>query len=221
MRILKLFCVPLMVANWAMAEPAKSVDSAQVINDTYKDLCAFRASTEDRKEVEKQGGAPTYGEIEISSVKEVINYLKPKASDVFYDLGSGNGKVVVQFYLDTNIKKSVGIELSKDRHAQALTALNHLRKMGLVDKNRKLDLRYGNILKEDFSDATIIYMCSTCFSEDLMKALMEKMTKLAKGARVVTLKRFPYSEKLELITSLKLPMTWSPKGSWVYIYKVV
>ena len=45
---------------------------------------------------------------------------------VWYDLGSGVGKAVLQFALQHKIKRAVGIELARSRHDIAAAALDWL-----------------------------------------------------------------------------------------------
>lgn len=54
---------------------------------------------------------PTYGEVVPASVDSILRYVRPGKDDVFYDLGSGMGKVVFQAHLTTSVGKAVGVEL--------------------------------------------------------------------------------------------------------------
>src|SRR5207302_804459 len=88
------------------------------INALYRGLSGFISY----KPGEKEEGAKekvylTYGEILYPSVDSLIDYLEDLSSDdVFYDLGSGIGKVPLQFFLKTPVKKACGIEASKTRN---------------------------------------------------------------------------------------------------------
>ena len=62
----------------------------------------------------------TYGTIEPMGVRKVLDVVNIGPSDVFYDLGSGIGNVVVQVFKETNARKCVGIEIDANRHADAL-----------------------------------------------------------------------------------------------------
>lgn len=210
----------LMTTTSTRPLPLPHTKSESLISEIYKNLNAFKASSKDRKSVTEAGGAPTYGEILPSSVSHLISYLDIKQKDVFYDLGSGNGKVPFQFYLTTPIKKSVGVELSDYRHNQAMKAKLRAGKKGVLTPRRSLQYIHGDILKIDFSDATIVYLCSTCYTPEMMTVLQEKISHLRKGAKIITLKEFSENNKLRLIKELELPMTWS-KSTSVYIYEVV
>ena len=204
------------------------------IERLYQGITGFGINAQEEKSITQQGGAPTYGEITYESLKTLIDDLKLTDKDVFYDLGSGVGKVALQVFLGSPVKKSAGIELSPTRCNYAQQVKAKLQKPNLLDKakkklkdigvmskapERKLEFCNQNIVDADLSDATVIFMCSTCFSDDLMKKLDEKLSKLNKGLRILTLKKLPESSKLKLIKTYILPMTWS-SGSSVYLYEL-
>ncbi|MDR3646963.1 MAG: hypothetical protein P4L22_05490, partial [Candidatus Babeliales bacterium] len=73
----------------------------------------------------------------------------------------------------------------------------------------------------DISDATVIFMCSTCFPEELMNSLTKKLSSLKPGLKLLTLKDLtnPELHNFKLIKEYTLPMTWST-GSSVYLYEL-
>lgn len=194
-------------------------DARQKLDKIYEGISGFGISDKEVKFIKKSGGAATYGEIKFDSAQKLLDYLNPTKDDVFYDLGSGVGKFVLQTYLTTDVKKSMGIELSGTRYELAVKALNAGSQENLFDPSREVKFLNANIITADFSDATIVFLCSTCYSEDLMEKIAEKLTKLNPGTKIASLKEFKGEPKLKLMDTLKLPMTWS-EGSSVYIYTV-
>jgi precorrin-6B methylase 2 len=161
----------------------------------------------------------TYGEILPSSVTTIINLLKVKPNDVFYDLGSGSGKVVTQFFLQTKAKKNTGIELVPFRHNIAIQIKNKLQKT-FPDKfiSQQLQFINGDILTQDLTDATIIYMCSTCFSNELLQKITNKLNESNNLRTIITLKELPtLHKKLKNKQIIKTPCTWST-DTIAYIY---
>ncbi len=55
-----------------------------------------------------------YGEITKKGVKELSNYLN-NYKGVFYDIGCGNGRLLLHLSLISNFDKYVGVEISKTR----------------------------------------------------------------------------------------------------------
>jgi Histone methylation protein DOT1 len=81
----------------------------------YQNVSGFNIVGSECTMIENNGGAPTYGEITYDAAHKLLTELNLNKEDVFYDFRSGVGKMVVQAYLTTPIKKSVDIELSPTR----------------------------------------------------------------------------------------------------------
>lgn len=154
---------------------------------------------------------------------------------VFYDLGSGVGRMVLQVFLDyPEVRGSVGVELSRDRHAAALELRQRVLGDGvasctrtLVDGNKHVcrycDLRHGDILEADFSDATIIWLANSFMAESFLRTLCGKMATHAPHLQYVgvndalsewglTIPGF-YLER-----ELRIPMSWDSEWT-ACIYK--
>lgn len=199
-----------------------SINIKQLIEeDLYKNISGFNIDDSERKLVTDKGGSPVYGEIKYDSLQTVLNDLNIKSTDVFYDLGSGVGKATIQAYLNFPFKKAVGVELSPTRSNNAEKIKKQLEAKGLIKKNRKLEFHQGDIGEYNINDATVIYMCSTCYPTELMNKLAQNFSKLKPGLIVISLKSIPEYEKfgLKLVKEYSLPMTWS-EGSPVHVYKL-
>lgn len=196
----------------AINDPLKSH-----LDQLYDGISGFGISEQESKLICQQGGAPTYGEITYDSVKELIAKLNLTKEDVFYDLGSGVGKLVVQIFLGSPVKKSVGIELSEERYAKAQKVYATLERTKKIPEGRALQFCHDNILNADIHDATVVFMCSTCFSTELMQKLTEKLSTLKPALRILTLKPLPDNKWFELVKTESFPMTWS-SNSPIYFY---
>ena len=66
--------------------------------------------------------AGVYGELTQKGGDQIVKKFKKhfNKDTIFYDLGSGLGKTVLHYGLQYGIKKSVGIEYSKERHQAAI-----------------------------------------------------------------------------------------------------
>ena len=69
-----------------------------------------------------------YGEPCGYEVDRLIKELDITESDVFYDLGSGNGNVCATVLFGSACKKAVGIELSDTRHNEAIRIKGEIQK---------------------------------------------------------------------------------------------
>lgn len=192
----------------------------QYIQDLYEGVSGYGIPIEEREKIIGHGGEPTYGEITPEGVSELIAEFGIKQGDVFYDLGSGVGKVAVQIYLESPVKKSVGIELSKTRHDCGAAILKKLKQEGVLERGRQLSLVCDDILAREYKDATHIYTASLCFSDEFMEKLAEHLAHGKKGLVVASLRVLPEDYGFELIKVKLMPMTWSDDTP-VYFYRLV
>lgn len=103
-----------------------------------------------------------YGEIPPESAAQIASELgleRPGA--VFYDLGSGVGRMVLQVYLTTEAARAVGVEIAVPRHNIALRALQALQRPKLhtllstpIATDRKVEFLAKDATEIDMSDAT-------------------------------------------------------------------
>lgn len=201
---------------------SSKIAAHDVISEVYANVTGHQISAIESDLIKQKGGNPTYGEIKPESLTKLLQDLGITKHDVLYDLGSGTGKVVVQSCLEFPFKKVVGIELCQNRHEKAVHALEQLKQRGFIKKNHPIHFIQGDIVEKPCTDATVIFMCSTCFSDELMTKLAEKISQLKKGICVITLKRLPDPKKykLTLMREYRLAMSWStPEGSPVYVYE--
>ncbi len=201
------------------ATPTLHQTICKQLEKVYEGVSGFNIASEEKDHILSKGGAPTYGEIVYESMRAVITRLNLQPEDVFYDLGSGTGKFVAYMHMATKIKKSAGIELSKSRYQLSADALKQLQEQGLLDETRKIEFICGDMTEEDISDATAIFMCATCFSEELLQRLVHVFVKLKPGLRIVTLKQLPHHPQLKLIRKEHFPTTWSD-GSPFHYYEL-
>lgn len=228
--------VPLAVSPYVQYQP--------LLDALYQNVSGYRIAEEEKQSIRCEGGDPTYGEILYESAQVLLEDLQLTPQDVFYDLGSGAGKLIAQVYLTTPVKKAAGIELSPSRCNMAQTRAPYLRKIAEVTTRFNCDITAAinqkpvqqtrclpskelifsqeNMLKADLSDATVVFMCSTCFSDELMHNITNKLAGLKEGLRVITLKDLPPHKDFKLVRNYQLPMSWSKSsaGSPVYVYKL-
>jgi hypothetical protein len=187
------------------------------ISTLYQGISGFISYQPGEKEAgEEKKVFLTYGEILYPSVDKFLNYIGDVSEeDVFYDLGSGIGKVALQTFLRTPIKKACGIEFSetRNRHAEQVYKQVHTEFPELT-AGRDLKCLTGNFLEIDISDATIIYTCSTCFNEELLSDIGQVIDRCPNIRYVVSLKQIP--SKLSLDRNLEIECTWDKTKCYVY-----
>ncbi|MBY0532737.1 MAG: class I SAM-dependent methyltransferase [Xanthobacteraceae bacterium] len=110
-------------------------------------------------------------------VKRMLELAKVGPDDIHYDLGSGDGRIVIAAVKDFKAKKGVGIDLDPQRIREAN---DNLAKAGVGDR---VTFLRQNIFETDFSEANVIslYLLST-----LNLRLRPTILKMRPGTRIVT-----------------------------------
>ncbi len=109
-------------------------------------------------------------------VDRMLELAEIQPDDVVYDLGCGDGRIVLAAAKQYGVR-AVGIEI--DPKLVEL-ARENVRKEKLEDK---VTIRQGDIFEEDFSDATVVTMY---LLPELNEKLMPKLAELPRGSRIVS-----------------------------------
>lgn len=182
----------------------------------YNDVSVMTTSLECRK---KHGLSEdksfVYGDSHLPSLYEIFNEVKPKLGEVFYDFGSGGGRVVFLAALGFPFAKSIGIELLDDLVTLSQKKLELLKKelTSLADfdpiKLGEIKFIQADCSTVDVRDANVIYIASTCFDNVLMDKLAISLEKqLVPGVRVITFTKSLPSKKFKVIKNQLYPMEW-------------
>jgi uncharacterized protein (TIGR03000 family) len=112
-------------------------------------------------------------------VEAMLKLAKVGKDDVVYDLGCGDGRIVVAAVKEFNAKHAVGIDLKQERIEEAQA---NAKKAGVQER---VEFRKADVLKlKDLSQATVVTLY---LSDDLNKMLMPKLQEQLKpGARIVS-----------------------------------
>lgn len=157
----------------------------------------------------------TYGEMTETGVKQMLEGLDTN-DKIFYDLGSGFGRVVINALRNHNFAKTIGVEIVPDRNGCALQARN---KLPDSEKNR-IEFVEGDILQRDISDADIIWISNLCFEKDLMDKTTNKLAAETKPDTVIFCSQAFNHPSLQDAGKKSVEMTWSAKSD-IYQYKKV
>jgi hypothetical protein len=135
----------------------------------------------------------TYGELLYYSVKKILKVLEITPEDIFLDLGSGIGKCALQVFMQSDISAVIGIEASSVLHEAALKISLQVRHDFPIfwENNRKLKFIEGNFLNVDWENATIVYTCSTCFTQELLVCIANKINQTSSIKQVLSLRPLP------------------------------
>ena len=116
---------------------------------------------------------PTAGEV----VEEMLKLAKVDKYDRVYDLGSGDGRIVIMAAQKFHAE-AVGVEIDDDLYKQSMARIQEL---GLKDKAKILHM---NMYKADLKPATVVTLYLLTSVNERLKPILER--DLRHGARVVT-----------------------------------
>jgi len=108
---------------------------------------------------------------------EMLRLAEVNENDVVYDLGCGDGRIVVAAVRDFGAK-GVGIDLNPVRIAESI---NNARAAGVEDRTR---FEVGNFFEVDFSDATVVMLYLPARLNLQLRPIIWKQLKV--GSRVVS-----------------------------------
>lgn len=113
----------------------------------------------------------------VSVIDEMLKLAEVKKGDVVYDLGSGDGRIVIRAAKNYGVR-GVGIEMDQILLAQARQAA---KKAGV---SHLVEFRYEDALKADISAATVVTLYMLPWFNEAMKPSFQKYLK--PGSRIVT-----------------------------------
>lgn len=169
----------------------------------------------------KDDKAHVYGEPSPLSSDLILRLLDLGPGDVLYDLGCGRGYFLMQALLTTRLARAVGVELSASRVEIGLKAQKMLADQGLLGPAKALDLRVGDMTRADLGEATVAFLNSVLFSDELLATMAKRMAQAPGLNRVVMIQKgLPANPWFEQVGTQRLKMSWSPKyGTDVLFYK--
>lgn len=112
------------------------------------------------------------------TVHRMLEMAELRPDDVLVDLGSGDGRIVIQAALDWGIRDGLGVDIDPERVAEARAAAQAA---GVDDRVRFIQ---GDLFELDFSNATVLTMyLLEALNLRLRPVILER---LAPGTRVVS-----------------------------------
>lgn len=169
----------------------------------------------ERLAIDATGGSATYGEVLHSGISQLMAALSMDRRSVFYDIGSGTGRVVLQVACNSCAGKAVGVELSSTRHQQAVAALEVLEAGGT--QHRPVEFHNADVASFPFHDGTHFFLCSTAFGAALCRRIAAKIAKLRDFRVLVTTRALPPQEHLLKLGEFECDYSWK-KASTAHVY---
>lgn len=137
-------------------------------------------------------------------VERMLDMAAPKPGETVYDLGCGDGRVLVTAAQRFNTR-AVGIEVD-DRLVRQAT--DDVLRKNLQDR---IKIIQGDLLQADLSGADVVVLYLLTGSNELLRPRLEKMLK--PGTRVVS-----YAYKIPGWKAQKIDRTDEQHGHEIYLY---
>lgn len=137
-----------------------------------------------------------YGETSYELIAQMIDQLEFAPDDVFIDLGSGVGQVVLQMAAATPIKSCIGIERADvpSRYAENMDISFRKWMRWFGKKFNEYQLLKGDFLadehREKINSASVVFVNNFAFGPAVDHQLKERFADLKDGARIVSSKSF-------------------------------
>jgi len=111
-------------------------------------------------------------------LKDMFELAAPKPGEILYDLGSGNGKIVIEAAKNYGAK-AIGIDINP---LLVYFSRKRINKIKLGDKAK---IYYGNFFKKNISDADIVITYLLQWTNNKLEKKL--LSELKPGARIVSL----------------------------------
>jgi len=110
------------------------------------------------------------------TVEKMLQMAEIKKGDILYDLGCGDGRIVIAAAKKYGVK-AIGVDIDPERVKESLA---NVKKEGV---EHLVTIKQADIFELDFSDANVVTMY---LLPELNVKLMPKLAKLKPGTRIVS-----------------------------------
>lgn len=155
----------------------------------------------------------TYGETPLTTLELIATECELSSKDVVFELGCGRGRTC--FWLNQFIGCTVvGIDyvpafIEKGLSVKSRFHLQHIY------------FRLKDLFQADLRGATVIYLYGTCFSAGYIDLLIDRLSQLPKGTKVVTvsysLREFQPKAPFRVLKQFSAPFTWGETDVYLQI----
>jgi SAM-dependent methyltransferase len=187
-----------------------------ILKKSYQSIPSYSISKQYRITQEPSNSDLIYGELSVHAFLYLLALIPKKNNALIYDLGCGDGKLLLSAVLFFKNLKAIGIEKVAD--LQKIAALLALSIQANSQKNHStLIFLHQDFLDTDFSDANIVYINGAALKQTTWQQVCSCLKSLSENSYVISVER---KVELPLFT---LEYAGIHHASWgkarVYIYK--
>ncbi len=157
----------------------------------------------------------TYGETPLTSLEWIVRNCGITAQDVVFELGCGRGRTC--FWLSQFVGCSV---VGIDYIPIFIEKANQIKeRLGI----QQVSFRLEDLFQVDLKGATVIYLYGTCFSATYIDLLIDRLSQLPKGTKIITvsysLAEFQPESPFQVIKQFPCSFTWGETDVYLQVKK--
>lgn len=157
-----------------------------------------------------------YGEVEFIHLAALLQTCLLKDGEVFWDLGSGVGKCIVEVGLMYPRVTVWGVEKLKSLYRVSKEIIENLERERNMSNVHVVE---GDLRDVDWTNGDVVFISDLTFPVDLMSFIERKIKLMKVGARVVTLRSLMPWDYIKEVKCLRVKMSWG--RSEVFIYEKI
>ncbi len=193
-----------------------------LFNYLYSGIDGYQISRDARIRAKFNTDSLLYGELSFGAWEKIVMRANPKKDGVFFDLGSGTGRVVFASYLNFNFVKTIGIELLEGLHNKACavkdTFEKNIKNQILSQINgREINFFLQDIFAANLREADFIFM-NHPFKEgdDFLKLEEKLLQELRPKSKIVTTIRPLKNSAFKNLGSEKFEFSWGKSEAYFF-----
>jgi predicted RNA methylase len=113
------------------------------------------------------------------NIRRMLEIARVSTDDVLFDLGSGDGRILITAVREFKVKKAIGIEIREDLVNEARTQIRR------YNLERNIEIIHGDALHINLSMADVVTLYLTSRGIEILRPKLEKDLKA--GTRIVSL----------------------------------
>mmetsp|Transcript_28294 Transcript_28294/g.41062 ORF Transcript_28294/g.41062 Transcript_28294/m.41062 type:complete len:196 (+) Transcript_28294:94-681(+) len=92
------------------------------------------------------------------AIQIATQFANLTSNDILYDVGCGDGRVLIQMASETPCQTLIGIEIDAERAMEAKENIAQAMKSGQIPSDTSIKVVCQNALEVDYSDATVVFL---------------------------------------------------------------
>jgi len=208
------------IKNWRWRQTSRIRKAYHIQAKLYESINGSTLSKQDRKTLGNDCFELVYGETDFYTLAAILGDIHPSENSIFYDLGSGTGRVCISAALLYPLQKIYGIECLPSLYQCSVAQLKELQKYPDLPENfqpNTIQFIQADFLEQDISEADIILVNGTGFFGESKQHLLEKLSEAKSQSYIISISK-SLPEDTFILQNVKLwPMSWGM--SLIYVYR--